>query len=73
VREFVLTLLEFEQVHIVTRAENYAALHAKSDYKRAGIKLIPWKRVPIEAVRTYGNACCADELLTLRSLHRERH
>lgn len=45
--EFIKTLLEFEQVHIVTRAENYAAMRAKGDYTLADIKLLSWSEVPI--------------------------
>jgi hypothetical protein len=45
--EFVELLIKYEQVHIVTRAENYAAMRAKGDYGRAGIVLIPWARLPV--------------------------
>ena len=40
--EFVRTLLEYEQVHIVTIEENYDAMRAKGDYLKAGIKLVSW-------------------------------
>lgn len=43
--EFIATLLEFEQVHIVTRSENYAAMRAKGDYKLAQIQLLPWMEI----------------------------
>ncbi|MFO1299514.1 MAG: hypothetical protein U1F17_03825 [Burkholderiaceae bacterium] len=45
---FIKTLVEFEQVHIVTRAENYAAMRAKGNYRQAGIVLLPWKKLPEE-------------------------
>jgi len=35
--EFIKTILECEQVHIVTISENYAAMKAKGDYLLAGI------------------------------------
>jgi hypothetical protein len=44
--EFVRVILDCEQVHIVTFEENYAALKAKGDYSKAGIKLISWSRIP---------------------------
>ena len=43
--EFVKTLVKFEQVHIVTRAENYAAMRAKGNYREAGITLMSWKQI----------------------------
>lgn len=43
---FIKTLVEFEQVHIVTREENYAAMRAKGNYREAGIALLPWKKLP---------------------------
>jgi hypothetical protein len=43
--EFIKTLVEFEQVHIVTRAENYAAMRAKGNYQEAGIALLPWGKL----------------------------
>ena len=43
--EFVRTVLDFEQVHIVTSAENYAAMKAKGDYALAGIELIHWHEI----------------------------
>jgi hypothetical protein len=43
--EFIETVIEFEQVHIVTRAENYAAMRAKGDYREAGIVLLPWNAI----------------------------
>ncbi len=44
--EFVRTVLECENVHIVTVAENYAAMSNNGDYRRAGIKLIAWRSIP---------------------------
>jgi hypothetical protein len=44
--EFVSTVLDYEQVHIVTFEENYAAMRAKGDYEEAGIELVPWVEVP---------------------------
>ncbi len=44
--EFVDMVLEYEQVHIVTRVENYAAMRAKGNYDKAGIQLVPWAAVP---------------------------
>jgi hypothetical protein len=44
--EFVRVLVEYEHVHIVTRAENYKAMRAKGDYGLAGIKLLRWKALP---------------------------
>lgn len=46
--EFVRILVEYEQVHIVTRSENYAAMRAKGDYELAGIQLVPWAKLPLE-------------------------
>jgi hypothetical protein len=43
---FIRTLVQFERVHIVTRAENYAAMRAKGNYAQAGIVLLPWKSLP---------------------------
>lgn len=37
--EFICIVLEYEQVHVVTVAENYAAMKAKGDYVLAGIKV----------------------------------
>lgn len=42
---FIRMLVEFEHVHIVTRAENYAAMRAKGDYRQAGIILLPWDQL----------------------------
>ncbi|MBT3065881.1 hypothetical protein [Rhodoferax sp. U11-2br] len=44
--EFVRTLLEYEQVHIVTVEENYDAMRAKGDYEQARIVLVPWNAIP---------------------------
>lgn len=42
---FIRTLVELENVHIVTRAENYVAMKADGDYKKAGIVLVPWHKI----------------------------
>lgn len=44
--EFIRLVLDSEQVHIVTRIENYSAMKAKGNYKAARIKLVRWKQVP---------------------------
>lgn len=44
--EFIRVLLDCEQVHIVTIAENYQAMKAKGDYTEAGICLIDWDNIP---------------------------
>lgn len=41
-KEFIDTIKRCEQVHIVTRSENYAAMKAKGSYQDAGIKLVAW-------------------------------
>lgn len=46
--EFIETVLDCEQVHIVTKRENYDAMKAKGDYTLAGIELVPWERIPLE-------------------------
>jgi len=46
--EFVKTVLECEQVHIVTVEENYDAMKAKGDYDKAHIELIEWKDIEKE-------------------------
>ena len=46
--EFVEILIEYEQVHIVTRSENYAAMRAEGNYELAGIKLVSWKTLSLE-------------------------
>jgi len=43
--EFVRTVIECEKVHIVTFAENYAAMSNNGNYRRAGIELIPWRSI----------------------------
>lgn len=43
--EFVRTVIECESVHIVTSAENYAAMRARGDYEMAGIALVPWDEI----------------------------
>jgi hypothetical protein len=49
--EFISIVLEYEQVHIVTLAENYAAMKAKGDYLLAGISLVDWRDLPAERQR----------------------
>ncbi len=44
--EFVRLVVEYEQVHIVTRSQNYAAMRAKGDYTAAGIELRVWSTIP---------------------------
>lgn len=46
--EFISTVLDCEQVHVVTMAENYAAMKAKGDYLLAGISLVDWQDIPKE-------------------------
>jgi hypothetical protein len=46
--EFVRKVVECENVHIVTFAENYAAMSNNGNYRRAGIKLVAWRSIPIE-------------------------
>jgi hypothetical protein len=46
--EFVDLVIEFEQVHVVTRHENYSAMRAKGDYASAKIDLVPWFEIPTE-------------------------
>lgn len=46
VHAFIRTLVKLENVHIVTRAENYAVMRAGGDYEAAGIKLIAWAKLP---------------------------
>jgi hypothetical protein len=43
--EFIALVRDNEQVHIVTRSENYSAMRAKGDYALAGIKLLPWSEL----------------------------
>jgi hypothetical protein len=49
--EFIRIVLEYEQVHVVTVAENYAAMKAKGDYVVAGISLVDWRDLPAERQR----------------------
>jgi hypothetical protein len=44
--EFVNTVIRTECVHIVTFQENYAAMRHGGNYRRAGIKLVSWNRIP---------------------------
>jgi len=48
---FVELILECEQVHIATKAENYAAMKAKGDYSLAGISLVAWEDIDPERRR----------------------
>ena len=61
---FITTLVEFEHVHIVTRAENYAAMRAKGNYREAGILLIPWKIFPRNGVLICGRKCFVERWQT---------
>lgn len=45
-RPFVRIVLDSENVHIVTFPENYAAMRNDGDYRKAGIKLVPWRSIP---------------------------
>ncbi len=45
-QEFVRVVLECENVHIVTFAENYAAMRHDGNYRRAGIELVAWRSIP---------------------------
>ena len=47
-QEFLQIINEYEQVHIVTRSENYSAMRAKGDYITAGIQLQPWESLPVK-------------------------
>lgn len=46
--EFVRTLIDYEQVHIVTVKENYDAMRAQGDYEKAGITLVSWSEIPTD-------------------------
>jgi len=43
--EFVKLILECENVHIVTFEENYQAMKANGDYKKANIHLVNWNKI----------------------------
>jgi hypothetical protein len=43
--EFVALVKDNEQVHIVTRRENYSAMRAKGNYEAAGISLLAWEKL----------------------------
>ncbi|MCK9589988.1 MAG: hypothetical protein M0Q93_11590 [Terrimicrobiaceae bacterium] len=45
-KEFVDLVLDYEQVHIVTVSENYAAMKAKGNYADASIHLVHWNDIP---------------------------
>jgi len=44
--EFIKIVMRTERVHIVTFQENYAVLRHHGNYRRAGIKLVGWNRIP---------------------------
>jgi hypothetical protein len=46
--DFIATVISFEEVHIVTSAENYSARRAKGDYAQAGIELVDFETLTIE-------------------------
>lgn len=46
--EFIDLLIKCEQVHIVTRDENYAAMRGKGNYVWAKIHLVSWNEIPLE-------------------------
>jgi hypothetical protein len=46
--EFVQLIIECENVHIVTFRENYDAMSAKGDYRKAGIELKAWRDISTE-------------------------
>jgi hypothetical protein len=45
---FIGILVDCEQVHIVTRDENYAVLRAEGDYEKAGVALLSWEKLSEE-------------------------
>jgi len=45
--EFLALMLQCERVHIVTFEENYAAMRADGDYRKAGIHLRAWGSIPL--------------------------
>jgi len=45
-RSFVRLVLDSENVHIVTFSENYAAMRNDGDYRKSGIKRVPWSAIP---------------------------
>jgi hypothetical protein len=47
-KDFIRVVLEYEQVHIVTFKEGYAAMTAKGDYSSAKISLVDWRDLPAE-------------------------
>ena len=47
--EFLRILVDCEQVHIVTFQENYAAMKADGNYRKAKIQLVAWKSIPLES------------------------
>jgi hypothetical protein len=44
--EFIRVIIKCENVHIVTFSENYAAMKSGGNYRKAGIRLVPWKKIP---------------------------
>ena len=49
--EFAQTVVDCEQVHIVTVRENYEVMKADGDYQKAGILLKNWNTLPMDARR----------------------
>lgn len=49
--EFINTVIDCEQVHIVTTRQNYDAMKAKGDYELAKIDLIEWDQLSIDRRR----------------------
>ena len=52
VEEFTRVVLDCEQVHVVTKRENYDAMKAKGDYMLAGIALVHWHELPAVRQKT---------------------
>jgi hypothetical protein len=46
--EFVRVLVECESAHIVTLEENYTAMRAEGNYRKAGIELVSWRALPLK-------------------------
>lgn len=44
--EFIRTLIDYEQVHIVATRQSYDAMKARGDSALAGIVLVPWVTIP---------------------------
>lgn len=65
--EFVQLVIECEQVHIVTRSENYAAMRAKGDYGVAGIALVDWSTISPERQATLWRTMLRGRVANARS------